>query len=60
VAARKREAAALTTAQANARQAAGVANGQTNSVLADSYVAQEVTTAESTGVNATRIPAGGL
>jgi hypothetical protein len=60
VAAQKRAAAKVTSTEANARQATAVSHGQANSVLANPYVEQKVTTAESTGVNATRIPAGGF
>ena len=53
-------AAAVTTAQANAMQAAAVAHGQANSTLSNPFIEQKVTTPESTGRNATRIPAGGF
>ena len=59
LAAQKMVAAVLTSAQADARQAAAVAHGQANTVLANPYVEQKVTTPETVGVNATRIPAGG-
>ena len=53
-------AAAVTTAQANAMQAAAVARGQANSVLSNPFIEQKVTTPESTGKNGTKIPAGGF
>ena len=56
----RRTAAAVTASTANAMQAAAVAHGQANSVLANPYIEQKVTTAESTGKNVTRIPAGGF
>ena len=59
---RSQEAAAakVTTAQANAMQAAAVAHGEANSVLSNPFIEQKVTTAESTGHNDTGIPAGGF
>jgi hypothetical protein len=54
----RRDAASITTAQANALQAAAVAHGEANSALSNPYIEQKVTTAESTGKNPTRIPAG--
>ena len=53
-------AAAVTIAQANAMQAAAVAHGQANSTLSNPFIEQRVTTPESTGRNATGIPAGGF
>jgi hypothetical protein len=53
-------AADVTPPEANAMQAAAVAAGEANSALANPYVEQKVTTPESTGKNATRIPAGGF
>jgi len=54
----KAAAAAVTTAQANALQAAAVAHGEANAALSNPYIEQKVTTPESTGHNATGIPAG--
>jgi hypothetical protein len=59
-AAEKAVAAATTTAQANAMQAAAVARGEANSVLANPYIEQKVTIPESVGFNRTKIPAGGF
>jgi hypothetical protein len=56
----KRAAADITTAEANAMQAATVARGEANSALSNPYIEQKVTTPESIGVNPTRIPAGGF
>jgi hypothetical protein len=56
----KREAAAISVVEANAMQAAAVAHGQANSVLANPYIEEKVTTPESVGVNRTKIPAGGF
>ena len=56
----KRVAASVSTATANAMQAAAVAHGEANSVLSNPYVEEKVTTPESVGVNRTRIPAGGF
>jgi hypothetical protein len=56
----KRAAAAVITSQANAMQAAAVAQGEANSVLSNPYIEQKVTTPESAGVNATKVPAGGF
>lgn len=56
----KRAAASVSTATANAMQAAAVASGEANSVLPNPYVEEKVTTPESVGVNRTRIPAGGF
>lgn len=56
----RRAAASVTTAQANAMQAAAVAHGEANTALANPYIEQKVTMAESTGKNATGIPAGGF
>jgi hypothetical protein len=56
----RRAAASITTAQANAMQAKAVAEGEANSTLSNPYVEQKVTIAESTGKNATKIPAGGF
>jgi hypothetical protein len=56
----KAEAAHITTAQANRMQAAAVARGEANSALSNPYIEQKVTTPESTGDNATHIPAGGF
>jgi hypothetical protein len=56
----KRSAAAISTSTANAMQAAAVARGEANSALSNPYIEQKVTTAESVGVNRTRIPAGGF
>ena len=53
-------AAAVTTERANAMQAAAVRHGQANSVLANPFIEQKVTTSEWVGVNATRVPAGGF
>jgi hypothetical protein len=53
-------AADVTPPEANAMQAAAVAAGEANSALANPYIEQKVTTPESTGKNATRIPAGGF
>jgi hypothetical protein len=53
-------AAKVTTAEANAMQAAAVAHGRANSVLSNPFIEQKVTTPESTGQNATHIPAGGF
>jgi hypothetical protein len=41
-------------------QAVAVAHGQANTALSNPYIEQKVTTPESTGFNATRIPAGGF
>ena len=59
---RSQEAAAakVTAAQANAMQAAAVAHGEANSALSNPYIEQKVTKPESTGANATGIPAGGF
>ena len=56
----KAAAAKVTTAQANAMQAAAVARGEANSALSNPYIEQKVTTPESTGHNGTGIPAGGF
>jgi peroxiredoxin len=56
----KRAAAAVTTSDANAMQAAVVAHGEANSVLSNPYIEQKVTTPESVGVNHTKVPAGGF
>jgi hypothetical protein len=56
----KRAAAAVTTSRANAMQAAAVAHGEANSGLSNPYIEQKVTTPESVGVNATKVPAGGF
>ena len=56
----KAAAATVTTAQANAMQAAAVAHGEANSALSNQFIEQKVTTPESTGQNATGIPAGGF
>ena len=56
----KRAAASVSTATANAMQAAAVASGEANSVLSNPYVEEKVTTPESVGVNRTKIPAGGF
>ena len=53
-------AAKISTVEANAMQAAAVAHGQANSVLSNPFIEQKVTTPESTGHNATHIPAGGF
>jgi hypothetical protein len=53
-------AAKITTAEANAMQAAAVAHGQANSVLSNPFIEQKVTTPESTGHIPTHIPAGGF
>ena len=53
-------AAKVTPAQANAMQVAAVAHGEANSALSNPYIEQKVTSPESTGKNATRIPAGGF
>ena len=58
--AQKAAAANVTTAEANAMQAAVVAHGEANSVLSNPYIEQKVTTPESVGVNPTKIPAGGF
>ena len=58
--AQKAAAANVTTAEANAMQAAAVAHGEANSVLSNPYIEQKVTTPESVGVNPTRPPAGGF
>jgi hypothetical protein len=56
----KRAAAVVTTSQANAMQAAAVAHGEANSVLSNPYIEHKVTTPESVGGNATKVPAGGF
>ena len=56
----QRAAATVSTRAANAMQAAAVAHGSANAVLANPYIQQKVTTPESVGVNRTRIPAGGF
>src|ERR1019366_1922140 len=56
----KRAAAAVTTSDANAMQAAVVAHGEANSTLSNPYIDQKVTTPESVGVNRTKVPAGGF
>jgi hypothetical protein len=56
----QKAAATVTTAEANAMQAAVVAQGEANSVLSNPYIEQKVTTPESVGVNRTKIPAGGF
>lgn len=56
----KRAAAKVTTAQANAMQAAAVAHGEANSVLSNPYIEGKVTTPESVAGNGTRPPAGGF
>ena len=56
----KRAAASVTATGANAMQAAAVARGEANSALSNPYIEQKVTTAESVGVNRTKIPAGGF
>jgi len=56
----RRAAAAVTASTANAMQAAAVGHGQANSVLSNPYIEQKVTTAESVGVDSTKIPAGGF
>jgi hypothetical protein len=53
-------AARVTTQQANAMQARAVAHGEANTTLSNPYIEQKVTTPESTGMNATRVPAGGF
>ena len=53
-------AAKISTVEANAMQAAAVAHGQANSALSNPFIEQKVTTPESTGHNATHIPAGGF
>jgi hypothetical protein len=58
--AQRAAAAHVTTAEANALQAAAVARGQANSALSNPFIEQKVTTPESTGLNKTRIPAGGF
>jgi hypothetical protein len=58
--AEKLAAAKVTTAEANALQAAAVARGEANSALSNPFIEQKVTTPESTGKNATHIPAGGF
>ena len=60
IAAQKAAAASVTTRQANAMQAVAVARHGLNAVLHNPYIEQKVTTPESTGVNVTRIPAGGF
>src|SRR5580704_7294243 len=45
----KRAAASVSTAKANAMQAAAVASGEANSVLPNPYVEEKVTTPESVG-----------
>ncbi len=59
-AALKAAAAGVTTAQANAMQARVVTLGEANSVLSNPYIEQKVTTSESSGHNATKVPAGGF
>jgi len=56
----KRAAARVSVREANAMQARAVAHGEANSVLANPFIEQKVTTHESTGHNATHIPAGGF
>ena len=56
----EKQAAGITTAQANAMQARVVSLGEANSILSNPYIEQKVTTPESTGKAATRIPAGGF
>jgi hypothetical protein len=56
----KRAAAWVSVREANAMQARAVARGEANSVLANPYIEQKVTTPEPTGHNATHIPAGGF
>jgi hypothetical protein len=58
--AQRAAAAHVTTAQANAMQAAAVAHGQANTALSNPYIEQKVTTPESTGLNGTGVPAGGF
>ncbi len=58
--AQKAAATAITPEQANAMQAKVVSLGEANSVLSNPYIEQKVTTPESTGLNSTRIPAGGF
>jgi hypothetical protein len=58
--AEKAAAAKITTTQANAMQAAAVARGQANSTLTNPFIEQKVKTPESSGRNATHIPAGGF
>ena len=58
--AQKAAAAAITPQQANAMQAKVVSLGEANSALSNPYIEQKVTTPESTGLNLTRIPAGGF
>ena len=58
--AQKAAAAATSTAQANAMQAAAVASGEANSALSNPYIEQKVTTPEWVGLNRTKIPAGGF
>jgi hypothetical protein len=58
--AERRAAAKITTAQANALQALAVARGEANSALSNPFIEQKVTVPESTGHNATQIPAGGF
>jgi hypothetical protein len=54
-------AAKISTVEANAMQAAADGTGgQANSVLSNPFIEQKVTTPESTGRNATHIPAGGF
>jgi hypothetical protein len=54
-------AAKISTVEANAVQAAADGTGgQANSVLSNPFIEQKVTTPESTGYNATHIPAGGF
>ena len=54
----KAAAADVTTAEANAMQAAVVAHGETNSVLSNPFIEQKVTRPDLSGKNATRPPAG--
>jgi hypothetical protein len=56
----QRAAAVITASTADAMQAAVTAHGQANSVLSNPYIEQKVTTAESVGLNSTKIPAGGF
>jgi hypothetical protein len=50
----------ITTPEANALQALAVARGEASSALSNPFTEQKVTTPESTGPNATHIPAGGF
>jgi hypothetical protein len=58
--AKEKRAAAVTTSEADAMQAAAVAHGEPNSALSNPYIEQKVTMTESVGINRTKVPAGGF